>query len=107
VLPHAGSDSRRGTPDGAILRERRGLTLPDPRGDFVGTLGFSIVLPFLVFLVTRWGGNALIYGVLGATYSTFQLVGAPVLGRWSDLHGRRRILLLSQLGTLLSWLVYG
>lgn len=73
---------------------------------FVGTLGFSLVLPFLVFLVTRWGGNALIYGVLGATYSVFQLIGAPILGRWSDRYGRRRILLLSQLGTLASWGIF-
>jgi len=74
--------------------------------NFVGTLGFSIVLPFLVYLVTRLGGNALIYGVMGATYSLFQLIGAPILGRWSDRFGRRRILLLSQLGTLLSWGIF-
>ncbi len=74
--------------------------------NFVGTLGFGIVLPFLVFLVTRWGGNALVYGIMGATYSTFQLLGAPILGGWSDRLGRRRILLLSQLGTLASWLVF-
>ncbi len=74
--------------------------------NFVGTLGFSIVLPFLVYLVTRLGGNALIYGVLGATYSFFQLIGAPILGRWSDRWGRRRILMLSQLGTLLSWGIF-
>jgi len=74
--------------------------------NFVGTLGFSIVLPFLIFLVARWGGNALIYGVLGASYSAFQLIGAPILGRWSDVYGRRRILLLSHLGTLLSWVVF-
>ena len=74
--------------------------------NFVGTLGFSIVLPFLVFLVTRLGGNALIYGVMGATYSFFQLIGAPILGRWSDRYGRKRILLLSQLGTLASWGIF-
>ena len=74
--------------------------------NFVGTLGFSVVLPFLVFLVTRWGGNALIYGIMGATYSAFQLLGAPILGRWSDDYGRRRILLLSQLGTLFSWTLF-
>jgi MFS family permease len=72
----------------------------------VGTLGFSIVLPFLVFLVTDFGGNALIYGILSATYPAFQLVGAPLLGRWSDLYGRRKILLLSHLGTLAGWIIF-
>lgn len=74
--------------------------------NFVGALGFSVVLPFLVYLVTRLGGNALVYGVLGATYSLFQLIGAPLLGRWSDRYGRRRILLLSQFGTLTSWGIF-
>lgn len=74
--------------------------------NFVGTLGFSIVLPFLVYVVTRLGGNALVYGVTGATYSAFQLIGAPILGRWSDTYGRKRILLLSQAGTAVSWGVF-
>jgi MFS family permease len=74
--------------------------------NFIGTLGFSIVLPFLVFLVTKFGGNALVYGILGATYSAFQLFGAPLLGKWSDIYGRRKILLLSQAGTLVSWIVF-
>jgi MFS family permease len=88
---------------------------PDPVGppilpiltvNFVATLGFSVVMPSLVFVVTRLGGNALIYGVVGATYSLFQLVGAPILGRWSDRYGRRRILLLSQVGTFVSWGIF-
>jgi MFS family permease len=73
--------------------------------NFTGSLGFSIVMPFLVFLVHQWGGNALIYGVVSAAYSAFQLIGAPVLGRWSDRYGRKRVLFLSQLGTALSWTV--
>jgi DHA1 family tetracycline resistance protein-like MFS transporter len=72
----------------------------------VGTLGFSIVLPFMVFLVTDFGGNALVYGILSATYPAFQLIGAPLLGRWSDLYGRRKILLLSHLGTLAGWIIF-
>jgi MFS family permease len=75
--------------------------------NFIGTLGYSIVIPFLVFLVERYGGNAIVFGIVGATYSTFQLVGAPLLGKWSDLYGRKRILLLSQLGTLFSWAIFG
>jgi MFS family permease len=74
--------------------------------NFVGTLGFSIVMPSLVFLVTRFGGNALVFGLMGATYSFFQLLAAPVLGRLSDRYGRRRILFLSELGTLVSWAVF-
>jgi MFS family permease len=74
--------------------------------NFIGTLGFSIVLPFLVFLVSRFGGNALVYGIVGATYPAFQFIGAPVLGRWSDRYGRKRILLLSQAGTFGSWLIF-
>ncbi len=73
---------------------------------FIGSLGFSIVLPFLVFLVNDFGGNALIYGLLGSTYPAFQLAGAPLLGRASDLYGRKRILLLSQAGTFASWLIF-
>ncbi len=73
---------------------------------FIGTLGFSIVLPFLVFVVVRLGGNALVYGVVGAAYPALQMIGAPILGRWSDRHGRRRVLVLSQAGTLASWVLF-
>jgi MFS family permease len=84
----------------------RASILPILIVNFAGTLGFSVVLPSLVFLVTRFGGNALLYGLAGATYSLFQLLGAPVLGRWSDRYGRRRILLLSAAGTCISWVIF-
>ncbi|MCR9159148.1 MAG: MFS transporter [Nannocystaceae bacterium] len=72
----------------------------------IGTLGFSIALPFLVFLVADFGGAAWTFGVLGATYSTAQLFGAPILGRWSDRFGRRPVLVISQIGTLLAWVIF-
>lgn len=74
--------------------------------NFIGTLGYSIIIPFLVFLVDKFGGNEFIYGIMGSVYPAFQFFGAPVLGRWSDLYGRRRILFLSQAGTLLAWVVF-
>ncbi len=74
--------------------------------NFVGSLGFSIVLPFLVFLVTKFGGNSMVYGIMGAVYPAFQLIGAPVLGKWSDVYGRKKILLLSQAGTLIGWIIF-
>ena len=74
--------------------------------NFIGTISYSIVLPFLVFLVIGFGGNSLIYGIVSAIYPAFQLIGAPVLGRWSDIYGRKKILLLSNGGTLAGWIIF-
>jgi DHA1 family tetracycline resistance protein-like MFS transporter len=73
---------------------------------FLGTLGFSLALPFLVFIVIDLGGTTWTYGLVGATYSAFQLFGAPLLGRWSDRAGRRPVLVASQSGTLAAWLIF-
>ena len=74
--------------------------------NFIGTLGYSIILPFLIVLVLTFGGNELTYGILGATYSFFQLLGAPMLGKWSDNFGRKKILMFSQGGTFLAWVLF-
>ncbi len=71
--------------------------------NFIGMLGYSIVLPILVFIVNDFGGNEFVYGLLGSIYPLFQLFGGPLLGRWSDQIGRRRVLMISQTGTLVAW----
>jgi len=74
--------------------------------NFLSSLGFSVVMPFLVFLVAGLGGNAFVMGVIGAAFSVCQLVGAPWLGGLSDRVGRKRVLFYSQLGGLLAWAVF-
>lgn len=87
-----------------VPRDRR--IIPLLGINFVGTLGMSLVMPFLVILVEQSGGNGVIYGIMAAVYPAFQLVGAPILGRWSDRLGRKPVLLLSQAGTTLAWVLF-
>ncbi len=74
--------------------------------NFIGALGYSVILPFLVFLVIDFGGNEIMYGLVGSLYPLFQMFGAPVLGSWSDRIGRKKVLLISQAGTFLSWCIF-
>ncbi len=74
--------------------------------NFLGILGYSLVVPVLVFIVADFGGNGFVYGVLGATYPFFQFWGAPRLGKLSDEIGRKRVLMITQLGSFLAWSLF-
>ncbi|GAA3980014.1 MFS transporter [Mucilaginibacter dorajii] len=74
--------------------------------NFIDALGFSVVIPFMVVIVLKLGGHEVVYGFMSATYSFFQLIGSPVLGNWSDRYGRKKILLLSEAGTFIAWLIF-
>ncbi len=73
---------------------------------FLSSLGFSIVMPFMVFLVTRFGGNAFVLGALSASFWVAQLIGSTWLGALSDRIGRKRVLFRSQLGAMAAWLIF-
>lgn len=76
---------------------------------FIDLVGFGIVIPVLPFYAegTKFGATPREVGLLFASYSIMQLFFAPVLGRLSDKHGRRPILLISLLGTGLGFLILG
>lgn len=73
----------------------------------VDLLGLTIIIPLLPLYATSFGANAFVIGALGATYPILQFVGAPLLGRLSDRFGRRPVLIISQLGTLIGFLILG
>jgi len=73
---------------------------------FVNVLGFAILMPVLPFIVEDYGAPKWVYGLLLTFYSAFQFLGSPYLGGLSDEKGRKPVLIISQAGTLLSWLVF-
>jgi DHA1 family tetracycline resistance protein-like MFS transporter len=74
--------------------------------NFIGILGYSLIIPILIYIVTDFGGNGFVYGLLGATYPFFQFIGAPILGKLSDRIGRKKVLIVSQAGTFGSWCLF-
>jgi DHA1 family tetracycline resistance protein-like MFS transporter len=73
----------------------------------VDVLGFTIILPLLPFYAQKYGASPFVVGVLAATFAVCQLISGPFLGRISDRYGRRKILMLSQSGTFLGFLLLG
>lgn len=73
----------------------------------IDLLGMTIIIPLLPLYATTFGANALVIGLLGATYPLMQFLGAPILGRLSDRYGRKPILVISQIGTLVGFLILG
>jgi len=73
----------------------------------IDLLGLTIIIPLLPLYATEFGAAPATIGLLSAAYPALQFFAAPVLGRLSDRYGRKPILVISQVGTLIGFLVLG
>src|SRR5262245_36493609 len=64
-----------------------------------------MVIPLLARYAETFGASPLVATLLSTCYGACSLVSSPLLGRLSDRHGRRPLLLVSQAGTLAGFLV--
>jgi MFS transporter, DHA1 family, tetracycline resistance protein len=74
---------------------------------FIDLVGFGIVIPILPYYAQSFGASAWKLGWLMTVYSLAQFVFAPVWGRISDHVGRRPVLLVSLIGTVVSMSILG
>ena len=71
---------------------------------FVDIIGFSMLLPIMPYFVTHFKGtNALVVGLLISIFSLCQLISGPIWGNVSDRIGRKRVLMISQVGATIGW----
>jgi MFS family permease len=71
----------------------------------VDVLGFTIVIPLLAFYAEKFGASPLVATTLVSVYAVCSLISTPIIGNLSDRFGRKRLLLLSQAGTCLGFLM--
>jgi MFS transporter, DHA1 family, tetracycline resistance protein len=72
---------------------------------FIDLMGFGILLPNQQYYGELFGLPIFWLIMIGPSYSLFQFLFAPILGKWSDRIGRRPVLILSQIGTLFGFAV--
>jgi len=73
----------------------------------VDMLSFSLLIPLMPGYAIRFGASTFVAGLVLSAYPLMQVIAAPVLGRLSDMFGRKPILLLSIGGTAVALLVLG
>src|SRR6516225_2827997 len=82
---------------------------------FIDLLGFGIVLPvlprqaepYLTHLGLAPEAKGAVIGILFSVFSLMQFVFSPMWGRVSDRIGRRPVLLISLLGSVVFYALYG
>jgi len=72
---------------------------------FVDILGMTMIIPLLPFYAQSMHASDLMVGFLFSSYALCQLIAGPVLGKLSDHYGRKPLLILSQIGTLIGFIV--
>jgi DHA1 family tetracycline resistance protein-like MFS transporter len=70
-------------------------------------LGWSLILPFLPYYALEFGASPIVVGLLISTFSVFQFISAPIIGKLSDRYGRKPLLIISQFSTFLGFMILG
>ncbi len=72
---------------------------------FIDIVGFSILIPIMPYFVEHFGVSKVIVGVLFSVFAACQFIAGPIWGHVSDLIGRKRVLIISQIGATIGWVM--
>ena len=73
----------------------------------INSMGFGIIIPLVYSYGKKFGITGQTVGILIAVFSIAQFFATPVLGSLSDKMGRKPILIVSLIGTCISFLMFG
>ncbi|WP_419803229.1 MFS transporter [Mucilaginibacter sp.] len=72
----------------------------------INSLGFGIIVPLIYPYGKQFGITEQTLGLLTASFSIAQFFATPVLGSLSDKYGRKPILIISLIGTCISFVLF-
>ncbi|SRR5579883_994215 len=71
----------------------------------IDLIGFTIIIPMIPFYAAQFGASSEMVGYILASYSVCQFFAGPVLGGLSDKFGRRPLLIYSQIGSMIGFIL--
>ncbi len=71
----------------------------------VDVLGFTLTLPLLPTIAEDFNAGPFMVGIIISANSLTSLLFGPIWGRLSDKYGRRPILIISQAGTFIAFIL--
>lgn len=72
---------------------------------FINGLSMLMLVPVLPFFIKMYDQPEFILWLMVSIFSFFQFFAAPIMWALSDKYGRKPVLVLTQAGTMVSWLV--
>ncbi|MEM2138224.1 MAG: MFS transporter [Candidatus Anstonellaceae archaeon] len=73
---------------------------------FMTAFGFGVILPILPFYALSLGAAPAELGMLTATFAFMSLVFGPVMGKFADKYGRKKILLVGTAGFAAAYILF-
>jgi len=73
---------------------------------FIDLVGFGVIIPTLPFIARNFGASAAEIGLLMSIYSFMQFLFSPFWGSVSDRIGRRPTILITLIGSALSYFIF-
>lgn len=72
----------------------------------VNAAGYGVIIPLLYSYTHRFGLSVFASGLLFAVFSLAQFISTPIIGRISDKHGRKPMLVYSVMGSAVSFFLF-
>lgn len=74
---------------------------------FIAFLGIGLVIPVMPTLMRELGLDGTIMGYLVSAFAVAQLIVSPFAGKWVDLYGRKRMIIIGMFLFGISELIFG